>query len=134
MYKSTWMMLATPPGQDDPDDERDLDPQVERVQRSVQGELVDAERVAPGMPADHCGAQRPLDEMPDRVEEDEPDDHPRDQRQRHLHDPVAQLAQVIQQRHPPLGVLLPLGTHVPLTDDARPLDGTRKFRHDRFPQ
>ena len=55
-------------------------------------------------------------------------------RERHLDDPVAQLAQVIEQRHPALGVLLPLRAHVPLTDDAGALDGTGKFRHDRFRQ
>jgi hypothetical protein len=41
---------------------------------------------------------------------------------------------VIEQRHPALGILLPLRAHVSLTDDAGALDGTGKFRHDRFRQ
>jgi len=45
--------------------------------------------------------------MPDRVEEDEPGDHPGHQGQRHLHHPVAQLTEMIHERHPALGVLLP---------------------------
>jgi hypothetical protein len=79
-------------------------------------------------------AQRPLDNTPGLVEENEPDDHPGDQRKRHLHDPVTQLTQVIEQRHPPLRILPPLRAHIPLTDDAGALDGTGKFRHDRFRQ
>jgi len=79
-------------------------------------------------------AQRPLDHPPGRLEEDEPDDHPGDQRQRHLHDPVPQLAQVIKQRHPPLRVRPPLRVHVPLTHDSRALDRAGKFRHDRYRQ
>ena len=60
--------------------------------------------------------------------------HPRGQRQRHLHDPVAQLAQMIEQRHPPLEVRSPLGAYVPLAHDARVLGGTGKLRHDRIQQ
>ena len=47
-----------------------------------------------------------------------------------LDDPVAQLPQVIEQGHPPLGVLLPLRAHVALADDTGTLDGTGEFRHD----
>ena len=86
------------------------------------------------MPADHRVAQRPLDDVPGLLEENEPGDHPGDQRERHLHDPVPQLAQVIEQRHPALGIPPPLRAHVPLADDAGALDGTGKFRHDRFRQ
>jgi len=59
---------------------------------------------------------------------------PGGQRRRHLHDPVAQLAQVIEQRHPPPGVRPPLGAHVPPAHDARVLGGTGKSRHDRIRQ
>jgi len=41
---------------------------------------------------------------------------------------------VIEQRHPALRILPPLRAHIPLTDDAGALDGTGKFRHDRFRQ
>jgi hypothetical protein len=81
-----------------------------------------------------CRAQRVLDDVPDRLEEDEPDGHPRDEAEGHLDHPVPQLAQVIEQRHPALGVLPPLRAHVPLADDTGALDGTGEFRHDRFRQ
>src|SRR5208282_6267985 len=110
----------------------DLDPQVERVERAVQDQLVDTEVVAPGLPADHGRAQRALDDMPDRGEEDEPDDHPRDQAERYLDYAIAQLTDVIHERHPALGVLLPLRLHEALADDAGTRDSTREFRHDRF--
>ena len=41
---------------------------------------------------------------------------------------------MIEQRHPPLGILLPLRVHVPLAHDAGALDSAGEFRHDRFPQ
>ena len=41
---------------------------------------------------------------------------------------------MIQERHPALGVLLPLRAHEPLADDAGALDGAGEFRHDRFLQ
>jgi hypothetical protein len=41
---------------------------------------------------------------------------------------------VIHERHAPLGVLLPLGLHEALADNAGTRDGTGEFRHDRFPQ
>ena len=75
-----------------------------------------------------------LDEMPDRGEEDKPDDHPRDQGERYLDDAVAQLADVIHERHAALGVPLPLRLHEALAHDAGTRDSTREFRHDRFPQ
>ena len=86
------------------------------------------------VPADRSRAQRALDEVPDWVEEDESDDHPGDQAERHLDHPVAQLAQVVEQRHPALGVRPPLRAHVPLADDTGTLDGTGEFRHDRYRQ
>ena len=121
-------------GQDHPDNEGDLHPQVKRVKRPVQGELVDAERLAARVTANHGRAQRPLDGMPDRGEEDEPEDHPADEPERHLDDAVAQLTDVIHERHPAVRVLLPLRAHETLTHDASALNGTGKFRHDRFPQ
>ena len=49
---------------------------------------------------------------------------PRDQRQRYLDHPVAQLPDVVHERHPALGVRLPLRVHETLADDAGALDGT----------
>ena len=57
-----------------------------------------------------------------------------DEPERHLDDTVAQLTDVIHERHPAVRVLLPLGAYEALTDDASALDGIGKFRHDRFPQ
>jgi hypothetical protein len=74
--------------------------------------------------------QRPLDERPGLVEEDEPGGHPGGQGERHLDDTVSQLAEVIQERHAAFGVLLPLGVHEALADDAGARDGTGKLGHD----
>jgi hypothetical protein len=74
-----------------------------------------------------------LDDVPDRVEEDEPDDHSRDKAERYLDDAVAQLTEVIHEGHAALGVVLTLGAHETLTHDAGTLDGAGEFRHDRFP-
>ena len=120
-------------GQDHPDDQRDLHPQVERVQRAGQDQLVDAERAAAGVPADRSRAQRALDDVPGRAEEDEPGGHPCDQGERHLDDAVAQLTDVIHERHAAFGVLLPLGVHEALADDAGARDGSGKLGHDRGP-
>ena len=54
--------------------------------------------------------------------------------ERHLDDAVAQLTEVIHERHAALGVLLPLRLHEALADNAGTRDGTWEFRHDRFPQ
>ena len=67
------------------------------------------------------------------VKNTQPDDHPRDQGERHLDDAVAQLTDVIHERHASVRVLLPLRVHEALADDAGALDGTGEFRHDRFP-
>jgi hypothetical protein len=45
---------------------------------------------------------------------------------------IAQLAQVIQQQHAAVGILLPPGVHEALADDAGTVDGRGEFRHDRF--
>src|SRR5580700_11933915 len=84
-----------------------------------------------GMPADPGGAQRTLDDVPDRGEEGEPGDHSRDEAEGHLDDPVAQLTEVIDERHPAVRVLLPPGAHETLADDAGALKGTGWSRHDR---
>jgi hypothetical protein len=39
---------------------------------------------------------------------------------------------VIHERHAALGVLLPLGVHEALADDAGTRDGIGEFRHGRF--
>jgi hypothetical protein len=41
---------------------------------------------------------------------------------------------VIHERHPAVRVLLSLRVHKALAHDASALNGTGKFRHDRFPQ
>src|SRR5579862_7235224 len=74
-----------------------------------------------------------LDDVPDRGEEDEPDDHPRDKAEPYLEDAVAQLTQVIHEGHAAIGVLLPLSAHVTLAYDAGALNGAGEFRHDRIP-
>jgi len=68
--------------------------------------------------------------VPCPVEEDEPDEHAGDQGQRNLDDPVAQLTEMVHERHPALWVLLPLRTDVALADYASTLDGAGEFRHD----
>ena len=120
-------------GQDRPDDERDFHPQVERVERAGQDQLADTRRAAAGVPADHGRAQRALDDTPGLAEEDKPGDHPCGQGERHLDDAVAQLTQVIHQRHAALRVPPPLAVHPTLTDDAGTRDGTSKLDHDRSP-
>ncbi len=72
--------------------------------------------------------------MPDRGEKDEPNGHARDEPERHLDDAVAQLTDVIHERHPAVRILLPLLVHKTFAHDASALNGTGKFRHDRFPQ
>ena len=57
---------------------------------------------------------------------------PCDQAQGHLDDAVSQLTNVIHERHTALRVLLPLRADEALADNARALDGTGEFRHDRF--
>jgi hypothetical protein len=52
-------------------------------------------------------AQRARDDVPDRSENGKPGGHPCDQAQRHLHDAVPQLTDVIHERHAALRVLLP---------------------------
>ena len=111
--------------------EGDLDPQVERVERPVQDQLVDAERVAPGMPADHRRHSGRSMKCQTGLKKTNPTIIPRDEGERHLDDPVAQLPEVIHERHPALGVLLPLRAHEALADDAGTRDGTGEFRHDR---
>jgi hypothetical protein len=81
--------------------------------------------------ADRRRAQRALDDVPGLAEEDDPDDHPCDQGERHFDDAVAQLTDVFQERHAALGVLLPLGVHEAVADDAGARDGTGKLGHDR---
>ena len=76
------------------------------------------------MPTDRGGAERALDDVPDRGEEHEPGDHPRDQAQGHLYDPVAQLTEVIDERHPAVRTLLPPGAQEALADDAGAPQGT----------
>ena len=53
--------------------------------------------------------------------------------ERYLDHAVAQLPEVIHQRHAALGVLLPLRAHERLADDAGALDGAGQFSHDRLP-
>jgi hypothetical protein len=72
--------------------------------------------------------------MPGPVEEHETYEHSRDKPERHLDDTVAQLTDVVHERHPAVRILLPLGAHETLAHDASALNGTGKFRHDRFPQ
>src|ERR1017187_123528 len=82
------------------------------------------------MPAYRRRAQRALDDVPGPVEEDESDDHPRDETERHLDDAVAQLTDVIHERHAAIGVVLSLRLHEALADDAGTRDCSREFRHD----
>jgi hypothetical protein len=82
----------------------------------------------------HGMTQRTLEDLERPVEEDEPDDHPRDQAERHLDDAVPQLTDVIHERHPAVRILLPLRGHEALADNAGALDCTWEFRHNRFPQ
>jgi hypothetical protein len=123
-------------GQDQPDDQCDLHPQVERVERAVQDKLVDPQRAAADLVPDMSRAQRALDDTPGLVEEDEPGGHPCGQGQRHRDDAVAQLTDVIHERHAAfgvLGILPPLGVHEALADDAGARDGTGELGHDRDP-
>jgi hypothetical protein len=60
-----------------------------------------------------------------------PGGHPRGQGERHLDDAVAQLTEVIHERHAAVAVLLPLGVHEAIADDAGARDGTGKAGHDR---
>jgi hypothetical protein len=99
----------------------------------VSGSGLGLASVATGVPADRGRAQRALDDVPGLVEEAEPGDHPCGQCERHFGDAVAQLTDVIHQRHAAFGVLLPLGVHEVLTDDAGAGDGTGKLGHDRSP-
>ena len=65
--------------------------------------------------------------------EDEAGDHPGGEAEGHLDHAVAQLAEVIHERHAALGLLLPLRVHEALADNAGTRDSTGEFRHDRFP-
>ena len=120
-------------GQDHPHDQRDLHPEVERVERPVQDELVDAQRAAAGVSTDRRRAQRALDDVPGLDEEEKPGGHPSGQGERYFDDAVAQFTDVIHERHAAFGVLLPLRVHEAFSDDAGARDGTRKLSHDRSP-
>jgi hypothetical protein len=76
--------------------------------------------------------QRPLDHPPHRSEKDEPDHHPRPHRQQHLDHPVPQLPDVIHQGHPPLRILLTLGTDEMLAHNPRARKSTRHLGHQRL--
>ncbi len=75
------------------------------------------------------------DEIPRLVGEDQRDDHAGNDHQDYLDDPVAQLAQVVHQGHPPVRVAPPLRAQVTLAHDAGTPDGGRLRCHDRvFPE
>src|SRR5262249_14240863 len=76
-----------------------------------------------GLAVDLDAAVGTLEEMPDRVEEEPPDRHANGQAEQRLEQAAAKLPDVLDERHPRLGVLPP--------GLAWQAEATRAWRRDR---